>query len=63
MARLFDRNYFPEDRREPPDLDYCSDELDEEETAWAYEDEDPRWDYYDGDDELDEFGRHWWEKK
>lgn len=61
--RLCDFNYMPEDKREPDEVVYGTNDLDEEETAWAYEDEDPEWwDYYDGDDELDENGRHWWEK-
>lgn len=58
---LWDFNYMPEDEREPDEMVYGTNELDEEETAWAYED-DPWQDYYDGDDEVDESGRHWWEK-
>ena len=51
MARhsLWDFSFVPEDRREPPDLDFSSGDLDEEEMSWAYED-DPWLDYYDGDE-------------
>ena len=38
IHKLFDFSYEPEDRREP-DFDWNDrDDLDEEETAWAYED-------------------------
>jgi len=54
---LFDpRAAYIEDRREPPDTLF--DESD------CVPDKDPEfWDYHDGDDELDERGLHWWEKK
>lgn len=45
--KLFDFSFAPEDRREPDFDQYDRDELDEEETAWAYED--------------GPFGKDWWE--